>query len=77
MLVKIPVTVDVDPKAWREEFGVEPTETAGDIRHYLQQFADHAVQGQVYKVLGVGRKEAQEAYLAANPDQEPMTGPND
>lgn len=76
MLAKVTVTVDVDPKKWREEYGTEASKTAGDIRDYLQQFADDAIKRQVYNTLGVGRDEAQDAWLAENAET-PMTSPND
>lgn len=77
MLVTAKVTLDVDPKKYREEYGTTSTETAAKIREDVQEFADYTVKNQFYKVLGIGRDEAQNAFLAENPDSSPMASPND
>lgn len=77
MLVTAKVTIDVDPKKYREEYDCTSTETAAKVREDIQEFADYAVKNQFYKVLGIGRDEAQNAFLAEHPDQSPMSTPND
>lgn len=77
MLVTAKVTIDVDPKKYREEYGCSSTETAAKVREDIQEFADFTVKNQFYKVLRIGRDEAQAEFLAENPEQTPMSGPND
>lgn len=35
MKVKVSLTLDVDDDAWREQFGCDPGEVAGDVRNYV------------------------------------------
>lgn len=36
MKVRLVVTVDVEPRAWAQHYGVDPYETDADVRRYFK-----------------------------------------
>jgi hypothetical protein len=43
MKIRLSVIVEVDPKAWANEYGIEPRDVRSDVKRYFDSFAQEHV----------------------------------
>jgi hypothetical protein len=55
MFVTAKVTLDIDPKKWRNEYGLTAAETGDHIRSKIQLEAETALKDLYYERLGLQR----------------------